>query len=252
MISDADDIVKLKKQLLPTGRAFSVPVGGDFEKLLLGLADEESDSFNDALGLLDIIIPDNSNFTIADAEKWEKVLSISSSEDDSLANRKAAIYRKMQFPGNVKGRQHKNYLEGQLKAANFDVKVYEYGDVKDYFTNKVHSLETEHSLNTTHGGGYDIPFYNEIVANYLDKDMEVPVNPTIDNLRNIFWIAGSTFNEFPNIPPFRLEEFRHIILTIKPLHTVAFLRIVNIDDWILSGGTWNMLGKWYNTASWTL
>lgn len=252
MISDADDIVKLKKQLLPTGRAFNIPVGGDFEKLLLGLADQESDSFNDALSILDMIIPDNANFSVADAVRWEKVLSISASGNDSLANRMAAIYRKMQFPSGAKGRQHKNYLEGQLRAANFDVKVYEYGDIKDYFTNKVHSLDTKHSFSTIHGSGYEIPFYNEIVANYLNKEMEIPVTPTLDNLRNIFWIAGDTFDEFPNIPPFRIEEFRHIILTIKPLHTVAFLRIVNNDDWILADGTWNMLGKWYNTASWKL
>lgn len=252
MRSDYDDIVKLKKQLLPTGRAFNVQVGSNFEKLLLSLADKESESLNDSLAILDMIIPDNTVFSVADAAKWEQVLSISGNDDDSLANRMAAIYRKMRFPGNVKGRQHKNYLEGQLQAANFDVKVYEYGDIKDYFTNKNHALTTEHSYNTTHGGGMAIPFYNEIVANYLDKDMETPVTPTIDNLKNIFWIAGDTFNDFPNIPPARIEEFRHIILTIKPLHTVAFLRIVNDDDWILADATWDMTGFWYDTAIWKL
>lgn len=252
MHSSPDDIVKLKKQLLPTGRAFNVPSGSVFEKLLLGLADGESEAFNNAMSLLDVIIPDNDNFTVEDAVRWERVLSISGSSDDSLDNRKAAIYRKMQFPSNAKGRQHKNYLEGQLRAANFDVTIYEYSDVKDFFSSKVHSLNTIHSFSTTHGGGLNIPFFSEIVANYIEKDMETPIDLTLENLRNVFWIAGDTFDEFPNIAPYRIEEFRQIILTVKPLHTVAFLRTVNEDDWILSDGTWNMAGKWYNTALWKL
>jgi hypothetical protein len=251
MRSDYDDIVKLKKQLFPTGRAFNVPVGGNFEKLLLGLADKESESLNDGLAILDVIIPDNTVFSVADAAKWERVLSISGSEDDSLANRMATIYRKMQFPSNAKGRQHKNYLEGQLRDANFDVKIYEYQDVKNYFSATSHSKDTLHSLNTTHGG-LSVPFYSEIVANYLDNEDEADILLTLDTLKNIFWVAGDTFDDFPNIPPYRIEEFRHIILTIKPLYTVAFLRIVNNDDWILADETWNMLGKWYNTATWKL
>ena len=252
MLSSANDILKSKKQLLPTGRAFYVPVGGVFEKLLLGMADAESEALNEALSILDTIIPDNENFSADDAARWEQVLSIPTNELNSITDRMASIYRKMRFPSNAKGRQHKNYLEGQLKAANFNVKVYEYGDIKNYFTNKAHSLDTLHSYDTTHGSGFAIPFYNEIVANYLDGSMETPITPTIENLRNIFWIAGDTFDDFPNIPPYRLEEFRQIILTIKPLHTVAFLRIVNEDDWILADGTWNMDGNWYNTSTWKL
>lgn len=49
-----------------------------------------------------------------------------------------------------------NYLEGQLIAANFDVKVYEYIDVKDQFAAKVHSLDTIHSYETTRKQG--LPF----------------------------------------------------------------------------------------------
>ena len=244
------DIVKLKKQLLPTGRAFHVPSGGNFEKLLLGLAGQEAEAFNAALGLLNSIIPDNDNFTAEDAAYWEKVLSVSSSDSDSLTNRKAAIYRKMQFPGGAKGRQHKNYLEGQLQAANFDVKVYEYGDIKNYFASTVHSSDTQHSYNTIHGG-MGVPSYTGIIANYLDEDMETEVPTTVDNLKNTFWIAGETFSDFVTIPPYRVEEFRHIVLTIKPLHTVAFLRIINADNWVLATGKWNMNGYWYNSGVWT-
>jgi hypothetical protein len=249
-MSDARDILKLKKQLLPTGRAFNVPSGGNFEKLLLGLADQESEAYNAAIGLLNCIIPDNEDFSQDDAIRWEKVLSISASEDDSLVNRKAAIYRKMQFPGGVKGRQHKNYLEGQLRAANFNVKIYEYGDVKNFFANTVHSSDTLHSSITVHGG-WNIPSYTGIIANHIDEDMETDVPATLDNLRNIFWIAGDSFSEFVTIPPYRMEEFRHIVLTIKPLHTVAFLRIINADNWVLATGQWKMSGYWYKSGVWT-
>jgi uncharacterized protein YmfQ (DUF2313 family) len=249
MISERD-ILKLRKQLLPTGRAFNVPAGGNFEKLLLALAGQEAEAFNAALSLLDSIIPDNENFSAEDAAMWEETLSVSSSESDSLVNRKAAIYRKMQFPGGAKGRQHKNYLEGQLKAANFNVKIYEYGDIKNYFSNTVHASDTVHSYEIKHGG-WNVPTYTGTIANYLNEDLENDIPVTLDNLRNIFWIAGDTFAEFVAIPPYRVEEFRHIVLTIKPLHMVAFLRIINADNWVLASGKWNMSGYWYNTGIWT-
>ena len=247
---NAGTILKLKKQLLPTGRAFKVPVGGNFEKLLTGLGDEEALAFNTATGILDIIIPDNDNFTLEDAAYWEKVLSISSSTYDTIENRKAAITRKLQFPVGAKGRQHKLYLEGQLRSANFNVKVYEYSDIKDQFFGTVHDPNLPHYFEVHHGG-IIIPNYTGIVANRLNEDDEIDVPSTIENLKNIFWIAGETFDQFITIPPYRVEEFRHIILTIKPLHTVAFLRVINADNWILATGNWNMNGYWYNSSLWT-
>lgn len=251
-MSSENDILKLQKQFLPTGRAFKVPRNGNFEKLLSAKAIEYSNAINDNADLLNKIIPDNEEFTENDAAKWESVLGIYGSGEDSLTNRKSAILRKMRFPSGAKGRQHKKYLEGQLRAANFDVRVYEYNDVKGYFSNQEHSLNTQHSYQTTHGGGLVIPFYHSIVANFLNAEDETDVQPTINNLPTVFWIAGETFNEFANIPPFRLTEFRNVILTIKPNHTVAFLRIINEDDWILATGKWNMNGYWYNSATWKL
>lgn len=249
MISDRD-ILKIKKQLLPAGRAFNVPSGSNFEKLLLGLAGQESKAFDAALGLLDGIIPDNENFTAEYAARWEKALSLSSSISDTLENRMSAIYRKMQFPGGARGRQHKNYLEGQLRAANFNVRIYEYGDIKNLLTGTDHAANTEHSFRTFHGG-WKVPTYTGIVANHIEETLEEDVPPTLSNLKNIFWIAGETFDTFVTIPPYRIEEFRHIVLTIKPLHTVAYLRITNADNWILATGRWNMAGYWYNTSLWT-
>lgn len=249
-MSNSTDILKLKKQLLPTGRAFKVAENSNFEKLLLGLGESESDAFNDAIGQLNSIIPDNNSFTLADTLKWEETLGISSNELDSLTNRKAAILRKMQFPANVLGRQHKNYLEGQLKAANFNCKVYEYSDVKNNFASTVHKSTTTHSFTTIHGG-WKIPAFTGTISNYIEPELEPEIIPTIENLRSIFWIAGNTFDEYFNIPPYRVEEFRHIVLTIKPLHTVALLRTINLDNWILATGNWDNLGYFYNTGIWT-
>jgi uncharacterized protein YmfQ (DUF2313 family) len=245
------DIVKLKKQLLPTGRAFNVPTGGVFEKLLFSLSGEEISAYNAAMGILNEIIPDNSEFSTDEAARWEKILSISAAENDSLSNRKKVILRKMQFPGLAKGRQHKNYLEGQLRDANFNVRIYEYNDVKNYFKTVVHSATLPHSQRIRHGS-LIIPSYTGIIANYLDGSLETIVPASIENLRNVFWIAGETFNQFVTIPPYRVEEFRHIVLTIKPLHTVAFIRIMDSSNWILANSTWNMNGYWYNSELWSL
>jgi hypothetical protein len=244
------DILKLKKQLLPKGRAFNVPIGGYFEKLLLGLGGKESEAYNQAIGLLNSIIPDNIFFSTEDAAYWERTLSISSSLDDSITNRMAAIYRKMTFPGNTKGRQHKYYLQGQLRAANFPVTIYEFNDIKNRITNEYHSLDTVHSVGTRHGG-MEIPFYTGVIANFLDPTNETPIEITLANLKNVFWIAGNTFDDYVNIPLSRIEEFRNIVLTIKPLHTVAFLRVLNADNWILAGGTWNNAGFFYNSSIWS-
>ena len=243
------DIVKVKKQLLPTGRAFYVPKDSNFEKLLNGMAVEELNAINGSVNLLNSIIPDNDNFTEEDCAKWENTLSVYASALDSIENRKAAIYRKMQFPSNTKGRQHKNYLEGQLRAANFNVRIYEYSDIKNNFSATVHSPDVDHSYATVHGG-WEIPLYTGFIANFLDETLETIVPPTIENLKNIFWIAGESFSEYVNIPPYRIEEFRNIVLTIKPLHTVAYLRVTNLDNWILATGKWNNSGFFYNEALW--
>lgn len=119
-----DRIKKLSKSLFPTGRAFKMPVGGSFEKLMSGLAASEERAYEDALSILDSAIPDNDNFTEEDAAQWERRLGLIVGSG-TLEQRKQAIIRKMNHPGIVKARQHRLFLETQLQAAGFEVGVIE-------------------------------------------------------------------------------------------------------------------------------
>lgn len=246
---NTSDILKLKKQLLPKGRAFKVPANSNFEKLLLGMAGKESQAISDIIGMLDTIIPDNASFSAEDAAQWESFFALAASAE--LDARKAAIYRKMQFPANVKGRQHAKYLEWTLSQAGFDCQVYEWIDIRNKLSSITHSANTQHASSTRHGG-MSIPAYSGIVANFIKQADEVQIPNNIQNLKNIFWICGKTgFDSFVDVSDDRMDEFRHIILTIKPLHTVAYYRLTNLGNWILEDGTWNMSGEWINSALWS-
>ena len=220
---DNTDILKLKKQLLPTGRAFKVPVNGNFENLILGRGIKESEVYKDTIGILDSLIPDNNNFLDDDCSAWENSLSVSPAT--LLADRKAAIYRKMQFPSNVRGRQHKNYLEYQLNQAGFICKVYEWLDMSSFVTSTNHSLGTIHSNSTFHSS-LTFPSYSQVVANFIEPEKETLITLNLDNTKNVFWISGLTFDYPLTITSDRISEFRHIILSIKPIQTIGLIRLL--------------------------
>ena len=125
-----DQLKKLSRQLLPSGRAFRMPFGGFFEKLSFSLVESESRFLDDSFSILSSLLPDNSDFTTIDAAQWETRLGIITNESVSLDDRKSAISRKLAHPGTVKPRQNYVYLEGQLRQAGFDVYVHEnrFGD----------------------------------------------------------------------------------------------------------------------------
>jgi hypothetical protein len=120
-----DQIDKLTKQLYPSGRAFKMPKDGFFQKLHDSLNLSEARAYTDAKAILGSILPDTDNFTAEDAAMWEQKLGMITNEDVALADRKAAILRKMNHPGTIKARQSASYIQGQLQAAGFDVDVVE-------------------------------------------------------------------------------------------------------------------------------
>ncbi|MBP1638981.1 MAG: hypothetical protein H6Q17_564 [Bacteroidetes bacterium] len=245
------DILKLQKQLLPTGRAFSVSTDSVFEQLLLGLGGQKTQTINNTIGILDSVIADNSAFDENDAAAWEEALGIYASSTSTLEERIAAIYAKQQFPSNVKGRQHKSYLEYRLTQAGFECGIYEWSDIKDKLSAIQHSASTHHST-AVHHGAISIPAYSGIIANYLTQSQETQIPTSLQNLKNIFWICGTSgFDSFIDIPSAQMKKFRHIVLEVKPLHTVAYLRTSDLATWILADGTWSMSGEWINSALWT-
>jgi hypothetical protein len=234
------DILKLTKQLLPTGRAWKVPVDGTLEKLLLGLAESEVRADNFAVSTLNRILADNDSFTAADAAEWERRLALPVLPSyASLSKRKAIILRKYAFPGGQINRQNYNYIQSQLQLAGFDVYVHENlgGAIAITYTNNFqHSFDTEHGYDTEMGSS-DI----DLIANSATKGESF----TLDSSRGCFFICGETYPNHGIVSPDLISSFRQLVLALKPANTVAICLI----DYIHTGNLNFMDGNQIHTMS---
>lgn len=230
MYSVIEKIKKLSGDLYPDGRAFVAALEGVRNKLHAALAISEEKAFNDALSILDSTIADNANFDEDDADQWERRLGLITSPGTPLATRIMAINRKLNYPITDAPRQHYTFIEDQLVAAGFDVKVYEnnFSGVtmtpEEILTpgapsGSVHSVGTFHKSTTLHGS---TAFYTNKVVNYLEEEKDA--NFIIGaNYRSTFFVAGVTVDTFADVPAARKLEFRQLILRLKPQQTVGFL-----------------------------
>jgi len=224
-----DQILKLTKQLYPTGRVWWFNFNNIFSKFHEGLALSESRALQTCTGLLNSILPDNENFTEEDAYNWESALGLYIQTGLSLADRKLAILRKMQHPGDIPARQHYLYLQGQLQLAGFDVFIHENridigGGIYE-IVNIISSLYGNFNYGDNVYGNTGIGDYTKI-ANYVSesKDLDFDFGDDI-NLRATFFVGGETFGTRADINEDRKNELRHLILTIKPAQTAGFLLI---------------------------
>jgi hypothetical protein len=277
-------ILNLTKRFYPKGRAFRIPVGSLLESFHVGLAVSEAKAYSDAVSILDSIIPDNDNFTEEDATTWERRLGLITNDTVPLADRKLAIIRKMNHPGTIKARQHYLYLERELRAVGFNVRVTENrfltpayvseqmglsemgvsemgGDLENpdkYEVIDPRSLTSELADMGVAEMGDDVEMgggigYN-LVVNYLDElkddtffdsliDIQDNNNSSemgvgemgvgemggtfnyIQALRSSFFITGDDVDEMAAILLNRKEEFRQLILRIKPVQSVGILLV---------------------------
>lgn len=232
-----DRIVKLTRQLYPNARPFKMPYGGILERLHAALAKSEARAYDDAYSVLNSAIADNPNFTEGDATDWERRLGIANGNGSTLPDRMMLINQKINYPGTAAPRQNYLFIQDQLRAAGFDVYVYEnkFDDGAGNFITKtpeqiidpantgtVHSIGTQHGAGVYHG--YINPVFTNKVVNHIEeeKDQYFIVG---SNYRSTFFIAGSTITTFANVPASRKVAFRQLILQLKPVQTVGFLFI---------------------------
>lgn len=225
--------IGLAKQLYPTGRAFYLPQNGTFEKLHKGINTSMIRAVEDAKSIIDAALPDNENFTEADAELLENKYGMYISPATSLANRKLAIMRKMAYPSNIPARQNHLFLQSQLRLAGFDVYIYEnkFFEGGQWITKTpdevaaLSTVATQHGGNTQHGTGtqHGTTGFN-VIAN-ADKGPESYNIGGDGNLWATFFLGGNTLGEVANVPQEREKEFRELVLKLKPAHTVAYLFI---------------------------
>lgn len=221
-------MLKLTKLLYPKGRAFRLSESSLPYRLHKALAVSEQKAYDDALSILDAVLPDNDNFTADDATQWERRLGLTIDESVPLADRKLAIQRKMQHPGDIPARQSAAYIQGQLQAAGFYVYVHEN-------PNQNSPADEGLFLHVIDCGGGDCGPYEcgqlsdsgnvwqDNVANHIDYTKEESLS--ITSLYGTFFIAGETLPNEANISSARREEFRTLLLKLKPVNQVAFLLI---------------------------
>jgi len=224
------NLTKLIKQLLPKGRAFRFPAGGNAAQTIDAVSEVYGAALTEVRGILDTVLPDNPNFTGADATIWEQRLGLAQYTSD-LTQRKQAIMRKLNFPGECLGRLSKNYFEAQLRTAGFDVYVHQnkFSDGQGGWTvinpGDGSGSYTQHGL-AVHGihrhGSNGFP-YDSRITNHVNKIYEPTALYTDTELRATFFIGASVFPNFAYIPAERETEFRKLILTLKAQHTVGFL-----------------------------
>lgn len=255
-----EKIEKASAQLYPTGRVFKNI--GWRKKLHTALAVSEATAFDAAVSTLNTILPDNDDFTAQDCTDWERRLGMITNLSTDIEDRKAAILLKMNYPGTLRARQNYRYVEAQLQAAGFNVYVFEncfsigggnyetqslvevvadtYGDQSQLDSGQLGDFQL--------GGGTDIAFgtlmeqvqlgdwqmgdsqlayrYRKeyFCANHISETQDEPFNIGA-NLRSTFFICDAYLGEFADVPAARKDEFRQLILKLKPAQTVAFLLI---------------------------
>lgn len=262
------DLVWLAKILYPQGRAFRMPypiddtlayttedgseeyttedgsesytaedspasTGGIFYRVHRALSTAFNDAWDAGDNVLDVLMPDNPNFSIEDAHAWYRRLGLYDSGLVSFADMKLAIAQKQSFPLVPLDKQHYLYIQAQLQAAGFDVYVYP----NRFFPGPV-TKDPSEVLGVSAGDAvYDAVDYDDteydgsladlgitVIANYLEeaKDAEYVFG---DNLRSTFYIAGSTITTFADVPEVRKIEFRQLIMKLKRAETAGFLFI---------------------------
>jgi hypothetical protein len=224
----------LSKILLPNGRAFRVPDGGDLDKLIKSISVVRAKRYDDAVQILNDILPDNPNFTEDDAHDWYRRLGIYDSGAVPFADMKLAIAQKQSFPITPLNKQSPEYIEQQLQAAGFDIKVYKnrFPDGMGSWITKSPSEVLGTAVELANLGGFNLGTANlgsqwgdyniTVAANYLEEEKDALFDFG-NNLRFTYYIAGTPITTFANVLASRKIEFRQLILKLKAAHMAAIL-----------------------------
>lgn len=219
-------LLRLAKILYPTGRAFKMADNSFFEKLTKAFAKSEESFYNDAQYLFWAILPDNPNFTAIDCDDWEHRLGLQNNPLASLADRMAAIKRKLNAPGINPAKGHYLNLERELNLAGFNVKVYENIPPVSPTTASWSSITTPTQYGNAKQYGsnqYGVNFTNKLV-NRIDENGDLFFNLGA-SYNCVFFIGGATAGTAANVPLVRKNEFRELILKLKQVQTVCLLYI---------------------------
>lgn len=227
-----DKLLKVKKLLYPTGRAWRLFENNTLGEIHKAIAKTENKFWKDALSIKDSLLADNFNFTAEDAERWERRLGLPTNTNLSLQQRKLFIRRKFNHPGDIPGRQHPLYIQQQIQDAGF-TNLYVH---KNKFNGVAKSPQkvvgTVHG-SSVHGGSVHGAGFGEVVIDYLDPVIDenryfdyIYSKPSGFNFepfyRKTFFIADQNLN-YATIDSAKRRELRALILKLMPANMICFL-----------------------------
>lgn len=223
-----DVMASLAIDLYPTGRAFTMPKDGIADKTHGALNRSFIRLINAGLGIFDSNIPDSENFDTDDCLLWEYRLGLRTNESLTIDQRRDAILRKLSRGRNVKARQSLTYIQYQLRLAGFDVYVHEntipYRSPEDIVAG--YSNRAQHGDDNQHGTGLQ----HGATSVQLIANLSTPKEAfSVGNLWATFFIGGAVLGNSANVSPKREEEFRELVLKLKPAHLVAYT-FINFTD----------------------
>lgn len=235
-MSAAPIIARTITRLYPGGRAYDAMgelVAGDVHDAIAEVIGEAAD---DVAGLLDHVLPDSDRFTIEDCRLWEQKLGLITNEDIAVADRRAAIAAKWRYPGEEVYRQHAAFVEGQLRTAGFDVRVYEnrwddgaggyewrtvaevLGVAAGNAVLDMHTLDEIELDEEWEDAGVTL------AVRHIEEALDADFWPGV-SLYATFFVAGDTVTTPADVPTARKEQFRQMLMELKKVEMVGYLLI---------------------------
>lgn len=263
-MSEIDNEIKeLNKQLYPTGRAWGYVHGSEQSETEItnfvdGLGNQFVDGFGNAfiqtlgseaspskrlvnaflksieryyadlLSLLDQILADNDGFDEIDTANWERVYGLIAGAL-TLTERKNNILLRQSYPNGNLERSSSEFIQDELQKAGFDVYIQE-----NRFPDGSGGWVTVDATAAIYGGfNYGGGLYGNVgianttkIANRIEESIDANFDMgTGDNLRATFFIGGATYPARADVPILRKDEFRQLILKLKPNHTAGWMLI---------------------------
>jgi hypothetical protein len=214
--------------------------------------------YADVFSILNQTVADNEGFDQIDAGNWERVYGLQNN-NLNLEDRKSNILRRQSHPNGVAERGTAELIQSELQAAGFDVYVtenrfpdgaggwevvdpdalsatpYQYG-IAEYGVAEYGGelVGLDYTICANHiEESLDENFFTQEsslsqygVAEYGVAEYETPTpEPRDTQLRATFFIGGSSFPSIVSVPLARKDEFRQLLLKLKPAQSVVFLYV---------------------------
>ena len=123
----AEKLIAAFKRKFPDSPIWRIPKDGVFDKFIKAIVGDDgtyaqgtlTTAVQDAVSILDQMMPDNPNFTLADAHDWYRRLGIPDPGTLDLPTMSAVIMYRLSFPTDPDNELTAAYIQAQLVAAGY-------------------------------------------------------------------------------------------------------------------------------------